>query len=201
MSYIAGAVRNAGCHDQREVQERTHDIAAKLLTGTLFRGFDERTSGPMDLRFKRSVGNAIRNMAELERNRRRLLPTVSIGQEFEPGGVTDLPARSLPNNDEKVIHDFRRLVRRRLGGIGVAVLDVRLAGGETKSVVGSASLGSPGRWTVKRVVCQVKELAREFFQGDPDLLRRVERAMAAEGETVEKRRRATAARMRQGVGV
>ena len=42
----------------------------------------------MDLRFKRSVGNAIRNMVEKERNRRRWLPTVSIGQEFKPGGVT-----------------------------------------------------------------------------------------------------------------
>ena len=34
-----------------------------------------------DLRFKRSVGNAIRNMVEKQRNARRLLPTVSIGQE------------------------------------------------------------------------------------------------------------------------
>ena len=75
---------------------------------------------------------------------------------------------------------------------------MRLAGGETKSLVGNPSLGSPGKWTVKKVVCQVKELAREFFQGDPDLLRRVERAMAAEEETVAKRRTATAAR--QAVG-
>ena len=42
------------------------------------------------------------------------------------------------------------------GGIGVAVLDVRLAGEETTSLVGSASLGSLGKWTVKRVVCQIK---------------------------------------------
>ena len=74
LAYIAGSVRHAGYRDQREVQERTHDVATKLLIGMLFRGFDERTSGPMDLRFKRSVSNAIRNMTELERNRRRLLP-------------------------------------------------------------------------------------------------------------------------------
>ena len=78
-------MHHAGCHDQREVEERTHEIAVKLLTGKLFTGFDERRSGPMDLRFKTSVGNAIRNMVEKEQNRRRLLPTVPIGQEFEPG--------------------------------------------------------------------------------------------------------------------
>ena len=39
----------------------------KLLTGKLFQGFDERISGPMDSRFKMSVGNAIRNMVEKER--------------------------------------------------------------------------------------------------------------------------------------
>ncbi len=189
VGYIAQSVRHAGYHDQREVQERTHDVATKLLLGTLFRGFDERTSGPMDLRFKRSVGNAVRNMIEKERNRRRWLPTVPLD---------DLPAGSPSEEDEKVIENFRRLVRQRLGGLGVAVLDVRLAGGETKSLVGLASLGSPGRWTVKKIVCQIKELAREFFQGDPGLLRRIERAMASEGETVAKRRAATAAR--QAVG-
>lgn len=74
----------------------------------------------------------------------------------------------------------------------------RRAGEETKSLVGCPSLGSPGKWMIKRAVWQVKQLARNFFQGDPDLLRRVEKALAAEGETVAKRRAATA--MRQGVG-
>ena len=48
---------------------------------------------------------------------------------------------------------------------------------------------------------EIKQLAWEFFQGDPDLLRMVEKAMADEEETVAKRRATTAARMRQGVGV
>ena len=82
VGYIARCVWNAGYHDQRQVQERTHDIVVKLLMGTLFRGFDERTSGPFDLRFKRSVANAVKNIAEKERNRRRFIPTVPIGQEF-----------------------------------------------------------------------------------------------------------------------
>ncbi len=62
LAYIAASVRAAGFRDQREVQERTHDVVVKLLTSKLFHGFDQRTSGPMDLRFKASVGNAIRNV-------------------------------------------------------------------------------------------------------------------------------------------
>ena len=88
LAYIAAAVRNAGFRDYRDGQEGIHDIAAKLLSGTLFTGFDERRSGPFDLRFKAAVGNAVRNLAEKERNRKRLLPTVPIGQEFQRDGVT-----------------------------------------------------------------------------------------------------------------
>jgi hypothetical protein len=194
MGYIAAAVRNAGFHDQREIQERAHDVAVKLLVGGLFRDYDERRHGPMDLRFKRSVGNAIRNMVELERNRRRLLPTVPLDQEAEPGSMTS------SDSGEKVVNNFRRLVKRRLGQLGVAVLDVRLAGGETKSLVGCPALGSPGKWGVKRAVQQIKQLAREYAAslGDSELLRRIEKAMASEEETIAKRRTATAAR--QAVG-
>ena len=197
--YIAAAVRNSGYRDQREIQERAHEVVVKLLVGGLFTHYDETRHGPMDLRFKRSVGNAIRNMAELERNRRRLLPTVAIGQEFQPGGITanDLPDRpTTQDHDERIIQGFRSLVRKRLGGIGVAVLQVRLDGGETKSLVGLPALGSPGRWKIKQVVGEIKELAREYATaiGDSELLRRIERAMAAETETVAKRRTTTAAR-------
>ena len=204
MAYIAVSVRNAGCRDYRDGQERIHDITVKLLTGKLFSGFDERTSGPMDLRFKRSVGNAIRNMIEKEKNRRHYLPSIPIQQEFEPGGVTadDLPDR-LPaqDDDERLIQGFRSLVKRRLGGLGIAVLQVRLAGGEVKSLVGLPALGSPGKWVIKRVVGEIKALAREYAEalGDPELLRRIERAMEAEEETVAKRRASLRAR-RQGVG-
>jgi hypothetical protein len=191
MGYVAAAVRNAGFHDQRDVQERSHEVAVKLLMGRLFRGFDERISGPMDLRFKRSVGNAIRNLVEKEKNRQHYLPTVPIDRECEP-------ASGSGGNDsgEKVVNDFRRLVKRRLGELGVAVLDVRLAGGETKALVDRPDLGSPGKWGVKRTVQQIKQLAREYAAslGDSELLRRIEKAMAAESETIGKRRATTAAR-------
>ena len=83
--YIAASLRNAGYRDQREVQERTHDIVVKLLTGTFFRNYDENKDGTVDLRFKKSVANAVRNIVERDRNRRRLLPTVTIDREFQDG--------------------------------------------------------------------------------------------------------------------
>ena len=172
-----------------------HEVAVKLLMGGLFKNFDERRHGPMDRRFKNSVGNAIRNMVEKERNRRHYLPTVPIDQAAEPGGMT-----SGNDSGERLIRDFRRLVKRRLGELGVAVLRVRLAGGETKSLVGSPTLGSPGKWGIKRTVQQLKELARDFAVaiGDPGFLRDIERAMGREEETVAKRRTATAARQTVG---
>ena len=194
LGYVAAAVRNAGWRDRREVQERSHDLVVKLLTGTLFRGFDERVSGPMDLRFRRSVGNAIRNLVEKERNRRHYLPTVPLDRKTEPSGMTG------DNGGERVVQGFRRLVKRRLGQLGTAVLDIRLAGGETKSLVGRPDLGSPGKWGVKRAVQQIKQLAREYAAaiGDSDLLRRIMKAMEAESETIEKRRTAMAARAAVG---
>jgi hypothetical protein len=185
MGYICAAIRNSGFHDQREIQERSHDIAVKLLLGTLFRGFDERVAGPMDRRFKSSVANAVRNMAEKERNRRRLLPTTSFGQEFQV-------ARHEDDQDDRVIQDFRDLVGNRLGDLGVAILDLRLAGGEIKSLVGSGT----DKNVVKKLVRQIKDLAKEFGEGlgDPGFLRDIERAMGRESETIGKRRAAMAGR-------
>ena len=199
VGYIAQSVRNSGSTDQREIRERTHDVVTKLLTGGLFSNYDEKTHGPLDLRFKRSVGNAIRNMVEKDGNRRRFLPAIPIGQEFEPGGATadELPERDSMNADsEAVIDGFRRLVRQRIGELGLAVLQARMDGQETKSLVGREDLGRPGRFVIKRIVQEIKALAREhaLASGDPGFLRDVERAFQRESETVEKRRAATATR-------
>ena len=201
IGYIAASVRAAGFHDQREIQERTHDIAVKLLTGSLFRGFDERTSGPIDLRFKASVTNAVRNLGAKERNRRRLIPTVPIQHDFEPGGVMpdDLPSRWSPiQGDEQIIEDFRRLVRQRLGDMAVAILDVRLAEHETKSLIGTSAIGYADKNVVKRLVQGIKKLAYEYAVSldDPAFLRRIERALADEAATVQRRVQSTAARRR-----
>ena len=193
-NYIAAALRNAGFRDQASLQEKIHDVVVGLLVspGGLFRDYDQTRHGPLDLRWKRLVANAVKNIAEKERNRRRFIPTVSIGQERGD----DLPDRASAENDGKVIDDFRRLVRTRLGDLGLAVLDARLQGQETKSLVGRADLGSPGRFQVKTIVQKVKGLAREYAQrrGDPAFLREIERAIEREETTVAKRRTAMAAR-------
>jgi hypothetical protein len=121
LSYIAGWVRHAGFRDYREVQEKTHEVVVTLLTGKLFRGYDPRIHGPMDLRFKASVANTVRNLVAKEKTRRRYLPTTSIAQEFVPGSVTaeELPAKSARDDDSQVIENFREMVLRRLGGLGL----------------------------------------------------------------------------------
>ena len=197
-NYIAAALRNAGIRDQVNLQEKIHDTVVRLLVspGGLFRDYDEARHGPFDLRWKRSVANAVKNIAEKERNRRRFIPTVAIDQEFRPGRVADVPARSAVETDERVIDDFRRLVGQQLGELGLAVLDARLVGQETKSLVGRADLGSPGRFVIKRVVQQIKALAREYAErlGNPAFLRDIDRAMDREQATIEKRRRTAVGR-------
>ena len=189
-AYIAKSLRNAGYHGQREVQERTHDIVVKLLTRGLFTKYDENKHGPLDLRFKRSLANAIKNMVQKDQNRRRRIPTV-------PSGV-DVPDRAAAagHHDDRVIEDFRRLVRDRLGQLGIAVLDARLAGQEIKNLAGRKDLGSPGAYQIKSIVQKIKALAREFAhaRGDPALARDIVRAMAREGATVQKRLNTAAAR-------
>ena len=198
ISYIAASVRNSGYRDYRAGQEAIHDLATKLLLGSLFRGWDERKSGPMILRFKKSVSNAIKNLAEKERNRRHYLPTVPIQQSFEPGSVTadELPARSAPAHDEKVIEDFRQFVRQHLGDFALTILDMRLSGGETKSLAGSPEIGGKGKDTIKRMVRRIKQAANEFAasRGDHAFLRDIERAMDREEATVAKRQATTAIR-------
>jgi hypothetical protein len=183
VAYIAASIRGAGFKDQREAQERTHDLASKLLVGTLFRGYDEQKSGPMPQRFKAAVTNAIKNLRSKEANRRRYLPSVPISGDFEPGSVAN------DVEDLDVIEGFRRLVKERLGELAVALLDVRLSGQETQSLIGVEELGRPGKNQIKMTVRQIKSLAREYAEamGDQEFLRDVDRTMGRERETVNKR--------------
>ena len=198
VGYIAKSLRNAGYRDQREVQERAHDLVARMLTGGLFTNYDEERHGPLDLRFKRAVANAVKNMVEKDRNRRRFIPTVPIGQEFEPGGITadDLPGRKTNDDSEAVYEGFRKLVKRACGDLGLGIFDARMDGQETKSLIGREDLGRPSKFVVKRVVGEIKALAREHAKllGDSAFMWSVERAFQREAETFGKRRAAMAAR-------
>ena len=146
MGYIAASVRHAGYRDQREVQERTHDVVVTFLTGTLFRGFDEHESGPMDsplseepLPMPYGISSRRRRTGE------QTLAAVRLPRSEIPAGRYCLR----PGLDEKGSSTIFAGSSANASGLGVTVLDARLAGGETKSLVGLASLGSPGRWTVK----------------------------------------------------
>jgi hypothetical protein len=191
VGYISASIRRSGVQDQREIQEKTHDLVTKLLIGKLFRGYDEKISGPMDRRFKQSVKNAIINQVEKERNRRRFLPSFSIDQDSSP----ELSARPSWGNSHhsSVIDDFRKLVNRQIGELGLGVLDARLSGQEMNDLVGNPELGSPSHAVLKRVVREIKALAREYAEstGDAGFLRQVEKAMGREEETVAKRLLAT----------
>jgi len=195
-NYIAAAVRrSSGAVNQDEIDEKIHEIAIRMLVspGGLFRDYDERKHGPFNLRFRRTLANMLKNLAERERNRKRYIPSVPIRQEFEPGGVTadDLVARGTPEGDPQLLDDFRELVQRHLGAIAVRVFDARLEGIEMKSLPGISS------YVVKKTVQEIKSLAKKYAiaVGDPSLLHRIEKLMAAEEMTVKRRKAAMSQRV------
>lgn len=71
------------------------------------------------------------------------------------------------------------------------MLDARLDGIDTKSLVGLPELGRATSYRVKQAVQQVKALVGHF--GDEDFLAMVARAMGAERETLAKRFKTAAA--------
>ena len=87
-----------------------------------------------------------------------------------------------------MVEEFRQFVKNRLGTLALAVLDLRLDGGDTKSLAGSEELGRPTSYRVKQTVQDIKRLAKEFAAGrDPGFLGMVERAMAGETQTISVR--------------
>jgi len=183
-NYIAACLRNAGFREQGDLEEKIHDIVVNFLIspGGLFRGYDKSRHGPLDLRFKRSVSNAVKNVVEKEKNRRRLLPPAPLHADF-------VPTRPEHNEDGTIIERFRNLLQTRLGDLAVAIFNARLEGRQTKDLVGLPELDRPSRYVVKRVVQEIRTVARDYAQqlDDPDFLRRVERMMDAEAATVARR--------------
>lgn len=191
INYIESSLKSAGFRDPNDLQEHTQGIVVKLLVqpGQLFRGWKPQQHGPLDRRFKNSVWNAIRNIAEKEQTRHRYLPSRSIGTTFEPGDVMASELKARQSGRHEVIEEFRTLVYSRLGELALTVLDHRLEGRETKELIGLPSLGTPSRHQVKQAVRAIKAVAQQFAQqtGDTGFLRMIEAAMAKESETVRKR--------------
>jgi hypothetical protein len=187
-SYIERSLKRAGFRGD-DLQEAFHSIVVRLLVtpGKLF-VWNPQKSPNLDRRLRASIWNSIRNIAEKNRNYRKRMttadPAVMAGQ---------FPGR---REHSDVIDQFRQLVSRRLGPLAAGILDQRLRGEESKTLVGQPELGSPSAYILKREIGEIKKLAHQFAMqsGDPAFLSKLERAMAGEAETVAKRKAATAGR-------
>jgi hypothetical protein len=187
-NYVVRSLQRSGFKDD-DIQEHFHQLVIKLLVspGRLFAGWEPQRHGPLDRRFRTSVWNGIRNAQAKTRNRRKWVnavdPTVLAGQF----------AGMAPYSD--VVDQFRSLVAQRLGKLALEILDTRLAGKETKKMVGKAEFGTPSAFFVKKEVQAIKELARQFAaqSGDLEFLRLVNQAFSAQAATVAKRKAAVAA--------
>jgi hypothetical protein len=186
-NYVSRSLRKAGFNGI-ELEDAFQSICVKLLVNSkLFRGWNPQRHGPLEQRFKRSVWNAIRNITEKSRNRRKWMtavdPTVMAGQFVGRAPYSDL------------IDQFRNLVAQRLGSLAAAILDQKLAGEDVNKMVGKAEFGTPSAFYIRREKSALKRLAYEFAQqtGDPGFLRLVNQAFSAQAATVAKRQKAVAA--------
>jgi hypothetical protein len=188
-NYVSRSLVRAGFRGD-DVQEQFHNIVVKLLLspGKLFRGWNPAKHGPLERRFRASVWNAIKNVVEKNRNRRRWVVTA------DPAVMAERNPARQPYSG--VLDEFRRLVAEKLGKVAAAILDQRLAGEDTKDLVGRPDLGSPGKFVIKREVQAIKKLAQRFAaqSGDVAFVNRVDKALSDEAATVAKRQQATAAR-------
>jgi hypothetical protein len=183
--YISRSLLRAGFRDDDQ-QEHFHSIVVRLLVepGKLFRGWQPEKHGGILERFKRSTWNAIRNIVQKDKNRRRRMT------DHDPAAMADRFAGRQPHNN--IISEFRRLVAERLGKLAAAVFDQRLAGLETKDLVGRTDLGEPSSYRIKQMVAEIKRLGVRFAAqvGDPSFVRMVNQAFDAEAITVAKRQAA-----------
>ena len=193
-NYIARSLLRAGFKNDDQ-QEHFHAIVVKLIVkpGRLFSGWQPGRHGPLERRFRRSVWNGIRNLAEKTRNRRRWM------QSADPVAM----AKRLPGKQpySSLIDEFRNLVGDRLGKLAVAILDAKLAGEDAKDLVGRDDIGTPSAFYIKRETGEIKRLAERFAAqlGDPAFANMVAKAIAGEAATVEKRKQSMAARQAAGV--
>lgn len=187
--YISRSLRQAGFRDDDALQEAFHSIAVKLLVepGKLF-VWNPGRHGPLDRRFRRSVWNSIRNLAEKNRNRRRWMT------DHDPAMMAGQFAGRQPYNN--IIGEFRQVVLQRLGKLALAILDARLSDEELKGLVGRSELGSPSAYQLKRETGEVKRLAHQFAaqSGDSEFVRMVNQAFDAQAITFAKRKQSVAAR-------
>ncbi len=185
-NYIAASLRNSGV---RDLEEKIHDLVVRLLVspGGLFKNYDPASHGPLLFRFRRSVSNAVKNLAERETNRKRFMRPAPSHTGYDPG-PEELPARPETDHDETILHGFRTFLQTELGDLAVKVFDARMEGRQMADLV-LPNLDRPSRYGVKQAVQQIKSAARKYAHqlDDPSFLRRVEDLFRAEAETIARR--------------
>jgi hypothetical protein len=170
VGYIDSALRRSGFHDS-ELDPLVHDICVKLLFGGFFRGWSGQS---LVARFKVAVRNAISTLRSRAAKRRKRL-----------GDLPDDVAAA-PRADQLVVSEFRNFLRMRFGDAVVRVLDHRLEDqGDTKDLVGTPGLESA--YKVKQAVFQLKNAIRIFAGNDSELTQRIERLVAQEKRTFDRR--------------
>jgi hypothetical protein len=187
-AYILNSLKRAGIRGDDQRQEDFHRTVVHLLVnpGKLLTGWQPGKHGPLSRRFRAATWNSIRNILEKRRNRRKWM------QNADPVAIAERTPEREPRNSE-IIDVFRELVRHRLGDLALKILDQRLAGRETKELIG---IGMASAFYVKQAVGEIKALADHFATriGDSKFADMVSRAMEREAATIEKRKAATAAR-------
>lgn len=171
-NYIVRSLQRSGFKDD-DVQEHFHAIVVRLLVspGGLFARWEPGKHGPLERRFRTSVWNSIRNLAEKAKNRRRWMTS------HDPSIMADRYAGRAPYSD--LIDQFRSLVAQRLGKLALEILDARLTGKDVKNLVGKAANGTASAYYIKAETRAIKELARQFAaqSGDPVFLNKLVKAM------------------------
>ena len=173
VSYIDAALRRSGFQDH-DRDELVNEIVTKLLMGRFFRGWH---GGSIVARFKASVRNHIATLAVRTSRYRRRSGDLPV----------DVPARKQDIDD--LVHEFRAWLRLRYGVTAQQVFDHRLAGGDSKELIGIPGIETS--YKLKKIVQQIKEAAREYGSRDPEFLSMVERAFAQESETMARRFKAS----------
>jgi hypothetical protein len=169
--YIDSALRRAGFSDN-ELDPLVHDLCVKLLMGGFFRGW---TGQSLVARFKVSVSNAINSLRSRAAKKRTRQQELSF----------DAPAKH-QQSDTEIIDEFRSFVARRFGDHVAHVLDHRLEGeADTKALVGAPGLETS--YKLKKAVADLKQAIRMWAGNDPELARRIERLVAEERRTLDRR--------------
>ena len=171
VGYIDKAARNAGFKEP-DLDPIVQDVVVKLLMGSLFSNYQGQ---PMVARFKVAVTNALRTVATRRiRFKKRSQPLDK-----------DVPQPTTGSAAEDTLVGFRNYVRRRVGPAAVSVLDQRLSGGETKHLLGTQGVETSYR--LKQVVTELKAALRDYAKNDPEFQAAIERAMADEQRTIDRR--------------